>query len=389
MREALERITAGEGEVRAWVHLDLEADRRAANLGFGKGRLAGVPFGVKDLIDVSGMPTALGLSSDEYQAVPAARSAVAVERLEAQGALAIGKTVTTALALDRPGPTRNPLDLSRSPGASSSGSAAAVAAGMVPLALGSQAVGSVMRPASYCGVWAFLPSHGAIPSEGSLVLSPTLDRIGLFASTPAGLRIAGLALIGQDEPAGESRDLKIGVLINEGLASRAVEPTRHLSGLLNDHPGRLVEFRTDIDFSAVLNATKVIAAYELHRNFRMESLDSALVRSLTPPEPPETAYRAALLYRDRLIETWETLAGGFDAVLLPSTTAEAPPGALDDQDSAPSALGSLLGLPTINMPLFLSAAGLPLGCQLLGGRNADAVTLGIARELAEVFTAEL
>lgn len=397
MREALERITAGEGEVRAWVYVDFEADRRAAMLASGQGRLAGVPFGVKDLIDVAGMPTAFGLSAGEYQPVPAARSAVAVERLEAQGAVAIGKTVTTALALDRPGPTRNPLDLSRSPGASSSGSAAAVAAGMVPLALGSQAVGSVMRPASYCGVWAFLPSHRAVSAEGSLVLSPTLDRIGLFASTPTRLRIAGLALLGRDEQAGDAqlgKDRRIAVLINESLASRAPEPSRHLHGLLRDHADWLLELRTEIDFSAVLDATRVIAAYELNRSFRMRepfsiaALNRALVTSLTPAEPAENAYRAALSYRVGLIKAWERLAGGFDAILLPSAAAIAPPGALDDQDAAPAALGSLLGLPAISIPLFLSAGGLPLGCQLLAARDADVAALAIAGELALAFSPE-
>jgi len=391
VREALERVTASESEVRAWVHLDLQADRRATMHPTHKGRLAGVPFGVKDLIDVAGMPTALGLSAGEYQGAPAMRSALAVERLEAEGAVAIGKTVTTALALDRPGPTRNPLDHSRSPGASSSGSSAAVAAGMVPLALGSQAVGSVIRPASYCGVWAFVPSHGAVPDGGSLVLSPTLDRIGIFASTPAGLRLAGLALLGRDEKAGdayERRDRKIAVLMNEGLASRAPEPSRHLYGLLRNHADRLLELRTEIDFSAILDATRVIAAYELHRNFRMRrpfpiaSLNRALVTSLTPAEPPGNAYLAALSYRDGLIEAWERLAGGFDAVLLPSAAAEAPSGSLDDQDPTPAALGSLLGLPAINIPLFVSAGGLPLGCQLLAARNADVAALAIAGELA-------
>ena len=395
VREALERVTARESNVRAWVHLDQQGDRRAAMLAIAMGRLAGVPFGVKDLIDVAGMPTALGLTAGEYQAAPAARSAIAVQRLEAEGAVAIGKTVTTALALDRPGPTRNPLDPSRSPGASSSGSAAAVAAGMVPLALGSQAVGSVIRPASYCGVWAFVPSHGAVPGEGSLILSPTLDRIGIFASTPAGLRLAGLALLGRDEQAGDAqlgKKCRIAVLMNEGLASRAPEPSRHLHSLLRDHSDRLFELRTEIDFTAVLDATRVIAAYELNRSFRMRepfhlaALNRALVTSLTPAEPAENAYRAALSYRDGLIEAWERLAGGFDAVLLPSAAAEAPSGTLDDQDGAPAALGSLLGLPAISMPLFLSVGGLPLGCQLLAARDADDTALAIAGELALAFS---
>lgn len=122
--------------------------------------------------------------------------------------------------------------------------------------------------------------------------------------------------------------------------------------------------------------------------FPIAALNRALVTSLIPAEPTENAYRAALSYRDGLIEAWEKLAGGFDAVLLPSAAAEAPPGSLDDQDGAPAALGSLLGLPAINIPLFLSAGGLPLGCQLLAARDADVAALAIAGELALAFSPE-
>lgn len=395
VRDALERVAAREGDVRAWVHLDLLADRKAAVLSSGQGLLAGVPFGVKDLIDVAGMPTALGLSAGEYQPPAATRTATAVARLEAQSAVAIGKTVTTALALDRPGATRNPLDLSRSPGASSSGSAAAVAAGMVPLALGSQAVGSVIRPASYCGVWAFVPSHGAVPDDGSLILSPTLDRIGIFTSTPLGLLLAGLAILGPDAGPAVDADKRTGqriaVVANEGLASRAPEPSRLLECRLRDHATLLAPLQTEIDFSAVLHATRTIAAYELHRGLRrrqfpITSLDNALVASLMPAEPSEDAYRTALSFRDRLAEAWVRLTAGFGAVLLPSAAAEAPPGSLDDQDPAPAALGSLLGLPAVNIPLFTSPCGMPLGCQLLARRNADVAALQIAGRLAEALS---
>ncbi len=392
VRDALGRIDEREGSVHAWVHLDRLADRKAA-VGRAKGALAGVPFGVKDLIDLAGAPTAFGLSAGEYQPAPAVRSAVAVARLEAHSAVPIGKTVTTALALDRPGPTRNPCDLLRSPGASSSGSAAAVAAGMVPLALGSQTIGSVIRPASYCGVWAFLPSSGTVPDDGSLVSSPTLDRVGLFASTSTGLVLAGLALLDRQTGAAdaeEGREWRIAVLDNAGLSVRAPEPTRLLDGLLRDPSSPFAPLWSDIDFSQTLDAARTIAAFELHRRLQdgqvqIPGLDGGPVAALLPLKPSEGQYRAALSFQDHLVETWGRLTDGIDAVLLPAAAAQAPLGLLDDQDPAPAALGSLLGLPTVNIPLFTSQSGLPIGCQLLARKNADLDALRIADRLAAML----
>jgi aspartyl-tRNA(Asn)/glutamyl-tRNA(Gln) amidotransferase subunit A len=397
VRDALERVAAHEDEVRAWVHIDPEAEGRAGGSLRTEGRLAGVPFGVKDLIDVAGAPTRLGLAPDEYQPAPTSRSAAAIERLEAEGALAIGKTVTSALALDRAGPTRHPLDPSRSPGASSSGSAAAVAAGMVPLALGSQAVGSVIRPASYCGVWAFVPSLGAVPADGSLVLAPSLDRIGLFASSARGLSLAAAALLGAGPEAAPAdqheRDYRIALLADRELAARAPEPCHRLDALLRDHAGLLRPLPAQIGFAEVLRATRTIAAFELHRGLRqpqspLASLDGGLLASLLPQAPREKAYRAALAFRDGLAAAWSRLTAGFDAVLLPSAAAEALFGSLDAQDPAPAALGSLLGLPAVNIPLFASRGGLPLGCQLLGRRDGDVAALRAAEWLATALSAE-
>lgn len=385
VEEAAERVRAEDGRLRAWVCLNPLAERQALDAGRGNGRLAGVPFGVKDLIDVAGLPSALGLSESEYRPSAALRSAAVVQRLEAEGAVALGKTVTSALAFDRPGPTRNPLALECTPGASSSGSAAAVAAGMVPLALGSQAVGSTIRPASYCGVWAFVPSRGGAPSEGSLVLSPTLDRIGVFASSPAGLGLAAQAICAEpDEPKREGR---LAVMAGGELARRAAEPMEHLARLAKAIPDALPLLDTDMDWSAVLDATRIIAAFEFHAGLAekrppIASLDRALIASLAPPMPSEQAYRDALRFGERLAQAWDRATADFDAVLLPSAAAEAPAGPLDDQDPAPAALGSLLGLPAVNVPLFTSKSGLPLGCQLLGRNGADMTVIGLAAGLA-------
>ncbi|MGE0210690.1 MAG: amidase family protein [Parvibaculaceae bacterium] len=385
VEEAAERVRSGDDGLRAWVCLDPLAARKALDTGRGDERLAGVPFGVKDLIDVAGLPSALGLSEDEYKPAAALRNAAAVQRLEAEGAVALGKTVTSALAFDRPGPTRNPLALERTPGASSSGSAAAVAAGMVPLALGSQAVGSVIRPASYCGVWAFVPSRGSVPSEGSLVLSQTLDRIGVLASSPSGLRLAAQVLCSEaDEPA---RDGRIAVLAGGELAQRAAEPSACLARLARTSSDTLRPLELDIDWSAVLEATRIIAAFEFHAKLDekrppIASLDMRLIAALAPARPDEQAYRGALQFGERLTQAWDRAVADFDAVLLPSAADEAPAGPLDDQDPAPAALGSLLGLPAVNVPIFTSRSGLPLGCQLLGRRKADLTAVALAARLA-------
>ena len=189
---ALEKIRKYDQQIRAWTYVNYQhapRKRYAAQ--------TTVPFGVKDIIDVAGMPTCFGIENlCNVQA--ARRSATAVVRLNRQGMVPIGKTVTTLLTLEDPGPTRNPIDLSRSPGGSSSGSAAAVSAAMVPIALSTQTLGSTIRPASYCGVWAFLPTRRIVPRRGVMVLSKTLDRVGMLAANPDYLRIAGSALIAQN-----------------------------------------------------------------------------------------------------------------------------------------------------------------------------------------------
>ena len=199
----LDRIAAEEPRVHAWAYLDPELTRaqarrcdEARQLGRPQGPLHGVPVGIKDIIDTRDMPTENG--TPLHAGRRPTRDAAVVERLRAAGAVILGKTVTTELAVYHPGKTRNPHDPERTPGGSSSGSAAAVAAGMVPLAVGSQTNGSVIRPASYCGVFAFKPSHGLISRFGVLAQSRPLDHIGVFARTLEDLALIADALIGFD-----------------------------------------------------------------------------------------------------------------------------------------------------------------------------------------------
>jgi Asp-tRNA(Asn)/Glu-tRNA(Gln) amidotransferase A subunit family amidase len=199
----LARIAADEPRVQAWAFLDPDLARAQARrcdeirrAGRPQGPLHGIPVGVKDIIDTRDMPTENGTVL--HAGRRPTRDAAVVERLRAAGAVILGKTVTTELAVYHPGKTRNPHDPGRTPGGSSSGSAAAVAANMVPVAIGSQTNGSVIRPASYCGVFGFKPSHGLISRFGVLTQSPPLDHIGVFARTVEDLALIAEPLMGFD-----------------------------------------------------------------------------------------------------------------------------------------------------------------------------------------------
>src|SRR5882757_7554516 len=195
---ALDRLDATESEIRAWVHVDragaLSAARGLDALPADRLPLRGVPFGVKDIIDVHGMATECG--SPLRRGRIATSDAWLVDRLRRAGAIPLGKTVTTEFAYFAPGPTRNPHNLTHTPGGSSSGSAAAVAAGVVPFALGSQTAGSLTRPASFCGVAGYVAPVGTLPTTGITGLSPSLDSPGLLTASVADLRLLHAVLTG-------------------------------------------------------------------------------------------------------------------------------------------------------------------------------------------------
>ena len=204
VKDCLARIDAIDGSIEAWTYLNREnalkeaalADQKART-GEPLGTLHGVPIGVKDLFETAGMPTEYG--SRLWEGNVPTRDADAVVRLRAAGAIIMGKTVTTEYAYYQPGKTRNPYDLERTPGGSSSGSAAAVAAEMVPGAIGTQTTGSVIRPASFCGCVGYKPSFGLISRGGALMLSRTLDQVGVFARTVDDVALLGGALMGSNE----------------------------------------------------------------------------------------------------------------------------------------------------------------------------------------------
>src|SRR5574338_1522899 len=204
VQACLNRVREADGQVQAWTYLDedyalKQARARDADRSEGRslGPLHGVPIGIKDIFDTCDMPTEDGTVL--HAGRTPAHDAAAVARLRAAGAVIIGKTVTTECAYYSPGKTRNPHNAEHTPGGSSSGSAAAVAAGMVPLAVGSQTNGSVIRPAAFCGVYGFKPTHGLIPRTGGLKLSRTLDHVGVFARTLDDVALIAETVMGWDE----------------------------------------------------------------------------------------------------------------------------------------------------------------------------------------------
>ncbi|RSN45779.1 amidase [Amycolatopsis sp. WAC 04197] len=368
-KRALARIAETDAELRAWV------DRTDFLPG------AGVPLGVKDIIDLAGVPTRCG-STLRAEAVPATADAAIVTAWRAAGMAPLGKTVTTEFAFFAPGPTRNPAALGHTPGGSSSGSAAAVASGQVPLALGSQTAGSVTRPASYCGVASLVMSHGRYPVTGVTGLSPSLDSHGVFAATAADLALAWSALTG--DPARESRPPRI--LVWSADALDVVEaPMRHAltqaAKRLQDAGATVEPFRDEQLMVELTAAHPVVMAYEAARERATElavaeRLSAPLAQLLqTGAATSADEYETA---RATIADGAVRLADAFDVVLGPAAPGAAPHG-LDATGNPVLSRGwQALGLPVVTIPGFTDPAGLPLGLQLVGRHGGDDELLGHA-----------
>jgi len=400
-----------DARVQAWAFLDPEhalAQARAADdvrlSGQPVGPLHGVPVGIKDIIDTADMPTENG--SVLHAGRTPSRDATVVARLRGAGAVILGKTVTTEFATYTPGKTRNPHDPEHTPGGSSSGSAAAVAAGMVPLALGSQTNGSVIRPASFCGVWGFKPTHGLIPRHGILALSRTLDHVGLFARGVEDLALLAEQLVGHDErdpdtrprarlpfvevAAGEPPLPPMLALVKTPLWERADAETKEAFAELVEHLGDRVEelelfpsaaeawqwHRTIMEAEMAANLER---EWETGRDRLSESLRAQLARGREVRALDYQRARARIRpVQDSFLELFEQR---YDAILTPAAPGTAPPGLASTGDPAFCTLWTLCGMPAVSVPLMQGAAGLPLGVQLVGPRDGDARLLRTARWL--------
>jgi Asp-tRNA(Asn)/Glu-tRNA(Gln) amidotransferase A subunit family amidase len=408
----LARIRETEPQVEAWTFLDpayARAQAKAADewrlSGRPIGGLHGVPVGLKDIIDTADMPTENG--SVLHAGRTPSRDAAVVERLRAAGAVIMGKTVTTEFATRTPGKTRNPHNPAHTPGGSSSGSAAAVAAGMVPLALGSQTGGSIIRPGAYCGVFALKPTHGLVSRHGMFRLSRSLDHVGLFARTVEDLALLLEEVAGHDErdpdtrPRGRAPYRAVAAeeppieprfgFFKTGRWSQVDGDAQAAFAELVEHLGaRVEEFELTVGADELAERHRVIMDAELAVNLAPEWTTgrarlSAPLRGRIEHghEVRAPAYLAALAAVPALAATFtELFEQRYDAILTPAAAGTAPAGLESTGEPTFCTLWTLLGLPAVSLPLLQGANGLPLGVQLVGARDGDARLLRTARWLA-------
>ncbi len=390
----LARIAATDDAIEAWAWLDPAEVRAAATRCdaapvAARGPLHGIGVGVKDIIATATMPTQMG--SPVHEGHRPTADAACVRLLQAAGGYVFGKTVTTAYAFLDPGKTRNPWHAGHTPGGSSSGSAAAVAAGQVAAALGTQTNGSVIRPAAYCGVVGFKPTRGSIPLDGVHVFSETLDQIGVFARSvaDAGLVAGAVTAPGRIAP---------------GIAHVPAWPT---IGWLSGFPWTRLEAEAADGLEAVLARLRTVAdirpidlpdgllaADRTHRTIMLfegaRNLGALQDRERARLSPKlnaaldegraigEADYAAAVVARERARGVAAGWLAGFDAIAAPPATSAAPAGLGSTGDPACCTLWSLLGYPALTLPVALTAAGLPLGLQLAAGDGDDLRLLALA-----------
>ena len=412
VRACLARVEETDARVQAWAFLDPDhalAQARAADArrleGQPTGPLHGVPVGVKDIIDTADMPTENG--SVLHAGRTPSRDATVVALLRAAGAVIMGKTVTTEFATRTPGKTRNPHNPEHTPGGSSSGSAAAVAAWMVPLALGSQTTGSTIRPASFCGVYGFKPTHGLIPRHGMFMLSRTLDHVGLFARTVEDLALLAAQCVGYDERdpdtrpraripfvevAGEEPPLPpMFAFVKTPLWEGAEEDTKAAFAELVEHLGDRVEELELLpsaakawDWHTTIMDAEMAANLEREWDKGRDRLSSSLRERIERGRQVRALDYQRALARVRPIHASfvELFEQRYDAILTPAAFGTAPKGLASTGDPAFCALWTLLGMPAMSLPLMQGGNGLPLGVQLVGPREGDARLLRTARWLA-------
>jgi Asp-tRNA(Asn)/Glu-tRNA(Gln) amidotransferase A subunit family amidase len=411
-RACLERIEALDGEIRAFVHLDGEhalaqargLDERRAQ-GRPIGPLHGVPVAIKDIIDTADYPTELG--SPLATGRRPWSDATVVAKLRAAGAVIIGKTVTTEFAYFHPGPTRNPHDHARTPGGSSSGSAAAVAAQMVPLALGSQTNGSVIRPAAFCGVFAIKPSYGLVSRAGVLPLSRQLDHIGAFARSLADLALILDVIAGHDPADPDTRPFAAPDFRAVQREKRPLPPRfafvrtpvwdkadPDTKAAFEELVAALGSAVTAVDVSASL-----AEAWPTHRTIMATDMAHNLAPFVARGEPSEALrkllahgrgvaavdYLGALAKVPRYTASLAEIFDTYDAILTPATPGVAPQGLGSTGDPAFCTLWTLTGLPALSLPLFTGEGGLPLGAQLVGPLGRDGRLLRTATALIETL----
>jgi aspartyl-tRNA(Asn)/glutamyl-tRNA(Gln) amidotransferase subunit A len=415
----LRRIDRYEPRVQAWAYLDRDRARRDAEsltaelkAGTNRGPLHGIPIGVKDIIDVFDMPT--GCGSNFWANSYARRDATVVQRLREAGAVILGKTVTTPFAFLDPPPTRNPWNLNRTPGGSSSGSAAAVACGMCLGALGTQTGGSITRPASFCGVCSLKPTFGRVSGVGVLPLAPSLDHVGVMANSVRDLAILFQTIAGPDERNGwcqANRDpipdcvplldanawqpreyLRLGGMFEE-LLSPAARPLYDaaMAKIADEgsEPARVVPPAGFAELPAAHRLLMAVEAamYHADRLTRRPDDYPPQIRRLVEEGVAGRGndYVAAMTLRDTLQKDLAGMLSRDRRFFLTPATTDLPPDPTTTGNPAFNTPWSFTGLPTVSIPAAWSADGLPFAVQFVGKPSAEHELLVAAAACEQFF----
>ncbi len=409
-RACLARISEREDTVRAWAYINEDiVIKRAQELdiyqqsGKSLGRLHGIPVGIKDIIDTNDMPTECG-SSFYKDRRPIEDSTVAI-LLRQAGAVILGKTVTTEMALSAPGKTTNPHDPSRTPGGSSSGSAAAVGDNMVPLAIGSQTGGSVIRPASFCGIFGYKPTFGSISRRGMSLLARRLDHVGVY-----GRSIDDLALIGDALMVHDPADWDMVKNPGQNLVSKLREKTQSIprmafvrgpiwgqaeqdmvfaiENFIRDLGDKVKEVELEGVFSnivdshiLIMNANLTAYLGERVEKFPEKFRDETIKRVENGRNISAASYVQTLNIAEAQVNALDRLFEHYDVLLTPSAPGQAPTGLESTGKAIFNGMWTLMGVPTVSVPLLLGKDSMPIGLQVVGQRERDFKVLQAAKWL--------
>jgi Asp-tRNA(Asn)/Glu-tRNA(Gln) amidotransferase A subunit family amidase len=396
----LERIAERDDAVRAWAFIHARhtlAEARALDGAPRRSRLHGVPFGIKDIIDTENLPTEYG--SPIYRDHRPRADAACVALLRRAGCLILGKTVTTEFANNHPSPTRNPHDPAHTPGGSSSGSAAAVADCMVPLALGTQTGGSVIRPAAYCGAFAVKPSFGSINRQGTKFVAESLDTIGLFSRCVEDLALALEVLSGRPAPdlAAFSGTPRVGLCRTprwQDADALSQENLEQAARILAKAGASVSDFELPPGSDQLFERHGIIMGYESARALAWEYDNHPEQISTTLKPRLDAAWQITRADYDAVRETARQCRRALadrmrdvDFLLTPSAVSEAPRSHESTGDPVFNRAWTLLGVPCATVPFGKGAHGLPLGVQLVGPFDGDRALLGWANWAAVALRA--
>ncbi len=412
VESCLSRIAETEDVVAAWAYLDpalalkqaRESDSRR-RAGHARSPIDGLPVGIKDIFDTADMPTEDG--SPLRVGRRPQEDSVVVSLLRKAGAIIMGKTVTTEFALVQPGKTANPHNPKRTPGGSSSGSAAAVASGMVPLAIGSQTVGSTIRPASYCGIFGYKPSFGRISRHGSFILCRQLDHVGLFSRDLEGLALLAEALMVLHPTDPDMRDdppPKLSAALADGLVDKprlafcrqplwgeVSEPARTaFTGFAKDQGATDVTLPESFDRAVdavrtILDANLTVSLGWAFGKSPHQLSDALRARIQSGVDCSAGDYIRAQLRAEAVAEALASVMKDYDAIVTPAAPGVAPLGLGNTGNAGFCAVWTLLGLPAVSLPLLEGEEGMPLGVQLVGHAGGDAELFRVAAHILETI----